>query len=160
MFLGITGPLYLSGIIVLAASSISLSLIAFKLFDKEPPKLPIKHEHFYVFSASLSLLMLVLSMSVFFHTKFGINITDKNMGVGMIGEFFAVGISLFGGLMSLRKKKVSFEEEGNLDPLIDLKVQDRVQHTLEEEKNESIQDPQQERISVFENEDSITNEIK
>ena len=70
-FLGISGPLYLAGIIVLLSGFASFSLIVMRIFDKPIPKLPLKEEQFYVFSSSVSLTMLLLSVSVFFHNSFG-----------------------------------------------------------------------------------------
>ncbi len=122
-FLGITGPLYLAGFIVLVASILSFGIITLALKDKSLPKLPLKEEHFFVFNSGLSLLMLVLCASVYFHNKFGVNIIDKSAGIGLTMAFFTCIASLIGGLLINRGSDVSFDTEGSLEPLIDLNVE-------------------------------------
>lgn len=129
-FLGISGPLYLAGLIVFFASLACFSVIAMKLMDKDLPKLPLKECHFYIFNSILSVLMLILSSSVYFHPKFGININDKTMGIGMtLGFIGAIGVFV-GGVIDVKKKEIDFEREGELKPLIDVDIQERVQSNL------------------------------
>lgn len=139
MFLGITGPLYLSGLIVLLASIVTIGLIGFKLFDKPIPKLPIKEDHLYILSSSLSLFMLILTISVFFHHKFGINLIDKSVGIGMMLAFIGSGLVLLGAILSIKKGAVDFEGEGYLEPLINLEEKERNKQGLES-KEERVYD--------------------
>jgi len=119
-FLGITGPLYLAGFIVLVASVLSFGIITLSLKGKTLPRLPLKENHFFIFNSGLSLLMLTLCASVYFHTKFGINITDKNAGIGLTMAFFTCISSLVGGFLLNKESAISFDTEGVLEPLIDL----------------------------------------
>jgi hypothetical protein len=64
--------------------------------------------------------MLILCASVYFHTKFGINITDKNAGIGLTMAFFTCISSLIGGFLVNKESVISFDTEGSLEPLIDL----------------------------------------
>lgn len=125
VFLGITGPLYLAGIIVLLSSIVSCGMIALRLFEKPIPKLPLKEEQFYVFSSSLSMLMLVLTVSVFFHNKFGVNLIDKSIGIGMMMTFIGCGLVLLGAIIAVKNRNVSFDVQGHLEPLIDFENRDR-----------------------------------
>ncbi|MFC1615742.1 hypothetical protein ACFL21_01255 [Patescibacteria group bacterium] len=104
-FLGITGPMYLAGLVILSLSTISLSVIIMELFEKPVKWLPIREEHFYLFAAGFSLFMLILSNSVYFHPKFGVNLTDKSMGIGMMMSFGGVVIVCFGALIGLKKQR-------------------------------------------------------
>ncbi len=134
-FLGITGPMYLAGIIVLIACFASLGFIAMKILDKPRPKLPLTENHFHVFTSSASILMLVLALSVYFHPKFGINLTDKSAGIGVYLAFIGSGLMILGGVLAGKKKTVvNFETEGHVEPLVDLEDETRIQSGLDKAK--------------------------
>ncbi len=157
MFLGVTGPLYLAGLIVLLAAAASLGIIMMKLLDKRIPKLPLEENHLYVFNSSISLLMLVVALSVYFHNKFGINIINKTMGVGMIFSFIGSGLMMVGSIMSLKKDDVDFEESGHIEPLIEIENEDRAQSPISPkpiaenvvDEFEGVRDAVQESIEDF-----------
>ncbi|MBI2634857.1 hypothetical protein HYW82_04290 [Candidatus Peregrinibacteria bacterium] len=119
-FFGITGPLYLAGLIVLLVAGISGGLVMLKLLNKPAPKLPMEENIFFVAGSALSVLMLILSISVYFHNKFGVNLTDKSVGIGMILDFAGNGLMMLGGILAMRAKDVDFNMEGRLEPLIDV----------------------------------------
>ncbi len=124
MFLGITGPLYLAGLLVLA-SGVTCALIAgMRLFRKSEPKLPISEIQIYMAASGFSILMLVLALSVYFHPKFGLNLTEKNAGIGVILSFIGIGLTILGAFAGLKKKEIDFETEGEIKPLID--IEDRI----------------------------------
>lgn len=112
-FLGISGPLYLAGFIVLAASGASFTLIMLHLLGKKQPKLPIKEGHLHVFSGIISGVMLVLVNSVYFHPKFGISIADKSLGVGMMIAFAGVSLFLFAAIASRNAETVLILKQSN-----------------------------------------------
>ena len=125
-FLGITGPMYLAGFFVLVGGLISLALILSKLMEKDLPKLPLKEAHIHIFTGGLSVLMLILAASVYFHPKFGVNLTDKNMGFGMMLDFMGVGLVILGGILALRTdKEIDFGGSGKIEPLIDIEREKR-----------------------------------
>lgn len=125
-FLGITGPLYLAGFILLISAIISFGIILLKLLDKPAPKLPISENHLHVAVSGLSLLMLIMTVSVYFHTKFGINLTDKSVGFGMVVAFIGSGSTMLGAILSIRGKTVDFENlEGHIEPLININLEER-----------------------------------
>lgn len=105
-FLGITGPLYLAGFTVLAASAASFTLIMLNLLGKRQPRLPVKEGHLHVFDAIISGVMLLLVNSVYFHPKFGISIADKSLGVGMLLAFAGVSLFLFSAIASRNNETV------------------------------------------------------
>lgn len=124
-FLGISGPMYLAGFLVFVAGGASFGILMLHLLEKPLPKLPVKDMQIHVFGSILSFFMLILTASVYFHPKFGVNLTDKNMGIGMILAFIGSGIVLLAGILSLRSRNVNFETEGRLDPLIDMDMENR-----------------------------------
>lgn len=124
MFLGVTGPLYLVGFILLFISGLTLFAL---LSEKKIEKLPIEKHHLNLLVGISSLFLLVLTASVYFHTKFGVNITMKEMRFGMIIAFVSAGLITIGGFLQTKKKNVSFEElDGKIDPLISFPKNDRV----------------------------------
>ena len=107
-----------------------------RLLNKPVPKLPLKEEQFYVFSSSVSLLMLVLSISVFFHNKFGISLVDKSVGIGMILGFVGVGLVMLGAVMAIKNQEINFDVEGHLEPLIEVNNEHRETQELEPKKED------------------------
>lgn len=124
-FLGITGPTYLAGFIVMLTGITAAGLTTLKLMNRPSPRLPMTENHFHIFSGALAVLMLVLSLSIYYHSKFGINLTEKSMGIGMILAFIGSGMVILGGVLGMRKKEVSFEEEGHIEPLIEIQDYER-----------------------------------
>lgn len=124
-FLGISGPLYLSGLLILALSLVSAGIVAMKTFDKKLPKLPIEEPYLFILSGCASLFLLLLTSSVYFHSKFGVNITQKTAGIGLILCLIGSVLILAGGLLQNRKRGVSFEVEGKLEQLIDVEKDTR-----------------------------------
>lgn len=124
-FLGITGPMYLVGFLVLVGGLAAFGLILMELLEKPVPKLPVKEAHFHIFSSGLSILMLVLAASVYFHPKFGVNLTNKAWGIGMTMSFIGTGLVMLAGFLAIRSEDVSFDTEGKIEPLIDMEAQGR-----------------------------------
>lgn len=139
-FLGITGPLYLAGLIVLLASASSLLMIIMILMEKPLPKLPLKDSHLNIFNGALSLLMLILTISVYFHPKFGLNITEKNLEFGMVLSFIGVGVLILGSILLIRTKEVNFEEEGRIEPLIKIDQTEREKSDLSLRKDMTVEE--------------------
>ena len=119
-FLGVTGPLYLIGFLFLALSAFSLTLVMYNAFGKNTPKMPISEDNSYIFSGAMSLFLLLIACSIYFHSKFGVNITLKQAGFGMIMAFLGASLVILGGYLKKKIVKVSFDTEGKLDQLIDL----------------------------------------
>jgi hypothetical protein len=127
-FLGVTGPLYLAGIIILMCGVVSFGTIFSRLIGKSTAKLPFHEGYLHLGGAGLSILMIILTTSVYFHPKFGINLTEKTIGIGMLMAMVGVGLVILGSVLTIRKRGVNFEEEGKLEPLID--VADRIQSDI------------------------------
>ncbi|MFA6917456.1 MAG: hypothetical protein WC285_01290 [Candidatus Gracilibacteria bacterium] len=127
-FLGISGPLYLAGLIVLIGGIMSFGTILWKLLGKPAVKFPVNENYVHLLGASLSILMIILTTSVYFHPKFGINLTEKTVGTGMIMAMIGVGLIILGSVLAIKNRNISFEEEGKLEPLID--INDRVQSDI------------------------------
>ena len=119
-FLGISGPLYLAGFFVFIAGAVSMALITIQMMEKKAPKLPMKEAQMHIAGSILSLFMLILTASAYFHPSFGVNLTDKSLGFGMILAFIGTGVMMLAGILAARVKEVNFDVEGSMAPLIDM----------------------------------------
>lgn len=118
-FLGITGPLYLAGTIVLLGAMACLIAIATEILDKKFEILSKYKTEIYYATSSLTLFMLLLVNSVYFHAKFGVSLTEKSRGIGMTLSFIGAVMTLCGALWQSKfsRKKVSEEHLKNVDNL-------------------------------------------
>jgi hypothetical protein len=126
MFLGITGPLYLVGFILLLISGFTLTVLISDSFEKKFGKLPLEEAHLNMLVGISSLFLLVLSASVYFHTKFGVNITMKEMRFGMMAAFVGAGMITAGGFLQNKKGSGFDNIEGKIEPLISLSREERM----------------------------------
>lgn len=131
-FLGISGPLYLAGLMVLVASSISLGLIVLELMEKPLPKLHLEESKLHILNGGMSVFMLILAASVYFHSKFGINLTDKSAGIGMSLGFMGSGLSILGGFLNMKVK------DETVEPLIN--IEDREQSDIKLHEKMTVAD--------------------
>jgi len=163
-FLGVTGPLYLAGIIILMCGLISAGFIFSRLLGKSTPKLPFHEGYLHLGGAGLSILMIILTTSVYFHPKFGINLTEKTIGTGMLMTMVGVGLIILGSVLAVKKRGVNFEEEGRLEPLIDVtdRVQSDIKPKVSEVKKAVEKAPfeMQKSINSFLEENSLSNSEK
>ncbi len=148
-FIGLSGPLYLLGFLVLAFAIASFSMTAYKFFNKKLPKLPLSEEYFNIASGAMCLFLLVIASSIYFHPKFGVNITMKEIRFGMMLTFLGSAITLIGGIMQTKKRGMTFEAEGKLDKLIDVDVHNRVQQEIHPISNHTtVSSPASEQVEI------------
>lgn len=119
-FLGITGPASFVGIVILILSGLSLWIFSYRFFERRVPRLPVREAILHLFVAVESLFLLLLVNSIFFHPKFGVNITLKESRFGMTVAVIG-GIVLFiGGYLQNKEEIANANAEGKLEPLIKL----------------------------------------
>lgn len=94
-YLGLTGPLFLVGLLMLGSAVFTMAWILLPLFDKRLPRLPFNEGAMFVFLGFQDLVLLLIANSVFFHPKFGVNITLKGTGFGMIVAFIGVFLMIW-----------------------------------------------------------------
>ncbi|MFC1599916.1 hypothetical protein ACFL3T_02715 [Patescibacteria group bacterium] len=157
-FLGVTGPLYLVGYIIIALSIFSIILTGFYLLNKKIPTLPMKESMVYILSGVVSLSLLIIANSVYFHPEFGVNITSKEYGIGMMLALIGSVAILIGGILQQRESGTSrfvkeFQEETGvleeetIDPVLELNNFQKEQMQREqklEEINKSEFEPEPE----------------
>lgn len=127
LYLGITGPLFLVGLVVFASAAMVAYWIIAPAMGKRLPSLPIKDGALFTFLGLQDLMMLLVANSVFFHPKFGVNITLKNTKFGMILAAAGVLLLIWSGYRLYKKeekRRSSIGPEGRQEPLIKMPTQE------------------------------------
>lgn len=123
LYLGVTGPLFLVGLMVFASAAVAAAWVILPALGKRLPALPIKEGALYSFLGVQNLVLLLVANSVFFHPKFGVNITLKNTQFGMILAAIGGVMLVLSGYQLYKKdqeRTASIPTEGRLEPLIKL----------------------------------------
>lgn len=105
-FLGVTGPLFLVGLMVLASAIFAGIWVLFPALGKRLPSLPVKEGALYTFLGIQDLLLLLVANSVFFHPKFGVNIVLKKTQFGMVITGLGVLIMVWSGYQLYKKSAI------------------------------------------------------
>lgn len=147
MFLGITGPLYLIGLIMLILGGLTISSVISKKWQNRISRIGLELPVTHIIIAAFNLFLLVLANSVYFHAKFGVNIMLKEFRFGMVFAFIGVGLMLIGGIFEYKKGGIKWENlKGEAKPLIDIEEtrkhetikREVVEHEMPVVKNEPV----------------------
>lgn len=122
-FLGVTGPASFVGIVVLLLSVGSFWLFSYRLMERRVPRLPVREAIFHLFVGIESLFLLLIVNSIFFHPKFGVNITLKESRFGMTLAIIGAVIMVIGAYFQNKKEIEDEKSEGKLEPLIKIEKQ-------------------------------------
>lgn len=128
-FLGITGPASFVGIAILLLSGLSLWIFSYHLFERHVPRLPVREAILHLFVSIESLFLLVLVNSIYFHPKFGVNITLKETRFGMTIAFIGAIVLLIGGYLQNREEIAKVDDMGKLEPLIKMEPKPSLSET-------------------------------
>lgn len=110
-FLGVQGPLFLVGALVMAFGAISFFNMFFPLLGRNFFKLKRKSGVTAMILGAQSLFLLVVANSVFFHPSFGTNVSHKATRFGMVIAFASIGIMLISGWVTYRREKAGKFED-------------------------------------------------
>jgi len=153
MFLGVTGPLYLVGFTLLAIGVLNLFLLVSEFSGKKVSYMPFKSSSIYLASGLFIFYALMVVSSVYFHQKFGINITVKQSQFGMFTTFIAASLITIGGYLIGRDKKTllkEFQDEAKgkvtAEPFIKMPEQEKPKENIRPEP--VINQPQPQRQAV------------
>lgn len=109
VFLGITGPLYLAGISIFLMAAMNLALIVMDSIGRRAPA-GIRASRFFIIAAAASMYLLLIVNSVYFHNKFGVNITFKQSPFGMFTAFIAWALMTIGAYLCMRERTSIIKE--------------------------------------------------
>jgi len=127
MFLGISGPLYLAGFSLIILAVVNLALVYADFTGLKIPRLPVKKHVLYMFTGIFTFYALFLVNSVYFHPKFGINITLKQSQFGMFMAFVSASLITIGGYLSMKDRGEILKEfqDTATDQMIAVPMQER-----------------------------------
>jgi len=133
VFLGLSGPTYLAGLTILALSIMDILLVFIETSEKKMPLISIKPSTFYLASGLISFYLLLMVNSIYFHNKFGVNITSKDSQFGMFMAFIAASLMTIGGYLATREKYSMLKEfqEKTQEPMIKIPDQNDVRKARE-----------------------------
>lgn len=100
-YLGIQGPLFLIGFLIMGFGLVNFSNLFFPLLGKNFFQLRRKTGATSMLLGSQGLLLLVIANSVFFHPSFG-EAVNKSSGTGMFVAFMSLGIIIVSGYLARR----------------------------------------------------------
>lgn len=103
-YLGIQGPLYMVGFLVLGLGMINFLNMFLPLFGKNFSTLKRNSGMLSMILGAQSALLLLVGNTVFLHAEFGTNANHKATGFGMTLAFFSVGTLLIAGWWAKRKE--------------------------------------------------------
>lgn len=148
LYLGVTGPLFLVGLMVLASAVITGYWLMAPALGRRLPSFPIKEGALFVILGVQDLLLLLVANSVFFHPKFGVNILLKNTKFGMILGVVGVVMMIWSGYRIYRQNEQrswDIGPEGRLEPLIKM-PEARAPRELHSEHAERTHEPAHESV--------------
>jgi hypothetical protein len=141
IFLGLTGPLYLAGYSILAMAVMNIALIVADQTGKKLPFVTFRASSFHLTSGIAVFYLLLIINSVYFHNKFGVNITVKESQFGMFLAFIAASLVTVGGYMAGREKSSLLRDfqEKTQEPLIKIPDPVDIRKPKENIRNTSFQ---------------------
>lgn len=121
-FFGLTGPLYLIGVLLLIGGTTCLFTLTSRRVRDRMESIFSHLGDLYLIVAGFSIFLLILANSVYFHPKFGVNIALKDSRFGMTMAIVgAISMSVGGYFIRRRRAyrhEYNAEESGHLEPLI------------------------------------------
>jgi len=123
-YFGITGPLYMIGILFFGLSGVAIATLFNYTVREKIEMIFSKLATYYMIAGGFCAFLLLLANSVYFHPRFGVNIAIKSAGIGMWVALIGVGMMMYGGY-TLRKRRERFTDmESRLEPLIKMPEKD------------------------------------
>lgn len=118
-FLGVQGPLFAVGLVVLGCGVVSFFNMFLPLMGRNFFDLKRKSGSLALSLGTQALLLLLVANSIFFHPEFASTINNKATRFGMMTAFFSIGALMISGWWVNRKEKAGGEVEEREDELED-----------------------------------------
>lgn len=139
IFLGLTGPASFVGIVILLISILSFGIFLTNLLERRKIRLPVRECVFQLFVGVESLFLLLVTNSIYFHPKFGVNILLKEVRFGMVMAVLGAILVTIGGYFQHKKEKETDDMIGKLEPLVNMPVKEEKPRGLERERTLDIE---------------------
>ena len=124
-YLGIQGPFFLIGAMVMALGAVSFFSMFLPLLGKNFFNIKKRGGVASVLIGFQSALLMVVATSIFFHPDFGVNLSTKSTRFGMTFAFIMTGFMMIAGWLSSRKESGVEEEMDYEEDVQDVEIEDR-----------------------------------
>lgn len=125
IYLGITGPLFPIGLLILLSSLVVGVSFSLPLFGRRFPRIGVEPSFLALFIGAEDLLLVFIARLIYLHPKFGVNITLKDSRFGMLMTFVGLVVMLWGAYAtrSQESKERLRAEQSPMTPFLDLPPQ-------------------------------------
>jgi hypothetical protein len=110
-YLGLQGPLFMIGIVMLLCGAASFFNMFLPLFGKNFFDLKRRTGSVALIMGTQALLLLLVANSIFLHPAFAATVNNKTTRFGMAVAFFSVGAMMISGWWTRRKDRAGVVEE-------------------------------------------------
>ncbi|MBT4384970.1 hypothetical protein HOD30_04465 [Candidatus Peregrinibacteria bacterium] len=118
VYLGIQGPLFLVGALIMTFGAISFFNLFLPLLGKNFFKLRRKSGITAMMLGLQASFLLAIGNSVFFHPSFGTNISNKSTRFGMLMTFGALAVMLIAGYVTYRRELKMEDETEDIEDIM------------------------------------------
>ncbi|OGJ43563.1 hypothetical protein A2974_02150 [Candidatus Peregrinibacteria bacterium RIFCSPLOWO2_01_FULL_48_20] len=115
-YLGIQGPLFVIGLLVLGCGLVSFFNMFFPLMGRQFFNLRKRGGSTAMTLGGQALLLLLVANSIFYHPDFGAAVSSKATRFGMVLAFASIGLMIIAGWMARRKED---EENDNVEDVLE-----------------------------------------
>lgn len=116
-YLGIEGPLFAIGFLLLACGAVSFFNLFLPLMGRQFFKLKKRGGTTALALAGQGFLLLLLANSIFYHPDFGLNVSTKTTRFGMVLAFGALGMMAISGWWTQRTEHEEDDVEDFMRPV-------------------------------------------
>lgn len=114
-YLGIQGPLFAIGAVLLLCGAVSFFNLFFPLMGRNFFNLKKRGGSISLLLAGQAFLMLIIANSIFYHPNFGLSVSSKTSRFGMIVAFVSIGVMAIAGWWTRRTES---EDEDNVEDIM------------------------------------------
>ena len=113
-YLGIQGPLFVIGLLVLGCGLVSFFNMFFPLMGRQFFNLRKRGGSTAMILGGQALLLLLVANSVFYHPDFGAAVSSKATRFGMVLAFASIGMMIIAGWVARRKEDEEDDKEEDI----------------------------------------------
>ncbi|MBI2464135.1 hypothetical protein HYV57_04210 [Candidatus Peregrinibacteria bacterium] len=119
IYYGITGPLYFVGITILILSVAVFFYNLLEIQHKKVPKLPLQEWIFSLIAGVSSFYLLLLSVTVYLHPRFGINLNTKTTAFGITVGFIGAALLTVGAMVQRKMTQSGLTESEEIPEIVE-----------------------------------------
>ncbi len=118
-YLGIQGPLFVIGFLVLGCAVVSFFNMFFPLMGRQFFNLRKRGGSTAMLLGGQALLLLLVANSIFYHPDFGASVSSKATRFGMVIAFASIGMMIIAGWIARRKESEEGEAQTAAEDILE-----------------------------------------